>query len=436
MRKSSFLLSLALSILFLTGSCDRIENEDPVPDYDFLCFTAEEAGSTVSVASMNVDYWYTVDTIKQGSIPQDIEYSIDAKEWKKMLPNVTVTLKEVGDKVFLRGNNPEHFNVITQSADGSYRGQLAIFQMTGRIAASGNIMTLIDGKGETVALPQNNVGCFSYLFNGCESLVRAPDLPATELVEQCYSNMFSFTSLTEAPELPATNLKEGCYSSMFHGCVLLSSAPALPAMKLAPYCYEGMFDMCFSLREAPALPAVEVAPYCYHGMFYSCESLVSSPAILPAKNLAPYCYWQMFSECSSIEKAPALPAEKLEPYCYTMMFNGCRSMQQAPELPATELAFGCYANMFTECMSLKSAPVLPAGKLVDNCYYGMFFSCLNLNYVKALFEMTDEELTDNSYTDSWLGAVAAKGMLVKSRNATWTLTGLKGAPEGWTVIIE
>jgi hypothetical protein len=60
------------------------------------------------------------------------------------------------------------------------------------------------------------------MFEGCSSLVNAPELPATTLANYCYQNMFEgCTSLVNAPELPATTLANYCYSKMFKGCTNL-----------------------------------------------------------------------------------------------------------------------------------------------------------------------------------------------------------------------
>ena len=64
------------------------------------------------------------------------------------------------------------------------------------------------------------------MFNGCTNLTTAPALPATTLVNGCYSNMFrDCTSLTIVPQLPATTLKSGCYAYMFYGCSSFKVSP-------------------------------------------------------------------------------------------------------------------------------------------------------------------------------------------------------------------
>ncbi len=93
--------------------------------------------------------------------------------------------------------------------------------MAGKIAASGNIMSLVDSTGQSKVIPCDY--CFYKLFYNCNILTSAPELPATTLVNRCYSNMFEGCgSLTEAPELPAKTLVNNCYSLMFYYCMTLN----------------------------------------------------------------------------------------------------------------------------------------------------------------------------------------------------------------------
>ena len=144
--------------------------------------------------------------------------------------------------------------------------------MAGKIAASGNIMSLLDKTCKSTTI--SNDFCYRYMFGGCTSLTIAPSLPATTLADRCYDSMFSgCTSLTTAPALPATTLTNYCYYSMFRDCTRLTTAPALPATTLANNCYQDMFNGCTSLTTAPALPATTLANNCYNSMFYGCTSL-------------------------------------------------------------------------------------------------------------------------------------------------------------------
>ena len=347
---------------------------DTVPESEYLTFTAEEAGSSVTL------------NVSTGS---NLQYNINNSGWQSYTAGTPITLENAGDSVRFSGtgtkfNSSKHFSI------------------TGKVACSGNVMSLrlddggrIQGlenlcfrymfyncTGLTTApdLPETDLkaGCYSNMFNGCTSLTTAPELPATTLAESCYSNMFNgCTSLTTAPDLPATTLAESCYSYMFNGCTSLTTAPDLWATTLASNCYQSMFNGCMSLTEAPELPATTLANYCYQNMFKGCERLTEAPE-LPATTLASYCYSNMFRDCKSLTEAPELPATNLAQYCYASMFMGCTSLTKAPELPATNLAESCYYNMFYFCKSLTELPALPATTLARSCYSYMFYGCSNI----------------------------------------------------------
>ena len=147
--------------------------------------------------------------------------------------------------------------------------------MNGSIAASGNIMSLLNFSDTLTPY------AFYYLFSGC-------------------------ISLTTAPNLPAITMQLGCYSGMFYSCALLVNAPALPATTLADSCYQSMFENCTSLTQAPTiLPALILKSSCYKSMFTSCTELTTAPA-LPAKELVVYCYDNMFEVCTKLNYVKAL----------------------------------------------------------------------------------------------------------------------------------
>ncbi len=360
------------------------------PQFNYLTFTAQEPNSSVG--------------IKNWDNNPDIEYSIDEGEtWQKLTEQNSVVLRNIGDKMLVRGNNPEGF-----SKDDSGTS----FIMSGKIAASGSVMSLIDGKGEALTIPSGEY-CFNRLFDHCVSLTAAPELPATTLAEGCYQMMFSYCkNLTVAPDLPATILAEWCYCSMFYGCTSLTSAPKLQATNLAGWCYHQMFILCRSLTTAPELPATTLAKECYSAMFSSCSSLLTAPE-LPATTLATKCYAGMFSKCTGLTAAPELPATTLADQCYENMFYGCTSLTTAPELSATTLATKCYSGMFYWCRNLKSVKV----RFVDWKYDS---------------NLTDKMNYDNNPTGFWLDRVASSGTFYCPR-ALSPKRGVSFIPNGWKV---
>ena len=329
---------------------DKIVDYNPIPNY--LKFTAEEDNSTISLNS---------------ATSPDIKYSLNGGEWTQW--DYSAITLNIGDTVRMKGNNSNGFS----TSNSSYNQ----FQMTGKIGASGNIMSLLYDNDFEGKLTIPCIYCYSSMFSGCTSLANAPELPATTLAERCYNGMFSgCTSLVNAPELPATTLANDCYSNMFNGCTSLANAPELPATTLTERCYNCMFIGCTSLVNAPELPATTLA-----------ES------------------------------------------CYSSMFRDCTSLTNAPELPATTLAKRCYSNMFNSCKSLVNAPELLATTLDNYCYSSMFFGCSKLNYIKMLAT----NIRANYCLDGWVHGVSSTGTFVKHPNMTSLPTGDSGIPNGWTV---
>ena len=337
------------------------EEDSTSVDGNWLCFTAEKAGSKI---------WYN----NYNNTP-DVQYSIDeGKTWNQLGHREKIILENIGDKVYIKGYNQEGFS------HGS--DKYTKFLMYGQIAASGNIMSLIDGVGETTRIPCDS--CFYNLFASCESMTKAPELPATQLTKGCYLHMFSSCkNLKEAPELPATELEPDCYSHMFFNCESLEYIPDLAATKIAERCCISMFTSCKKLKKAPKLPATEMALSCYAHMFLGCESLETPPE-LPATKLAESCYLEMFGGCTNLKEAPELPATELESECYASMFSSCISIKTPPALPATKIAYGCYSHMFYNCASLNDIPELPATEMERFCYSSMFAYCKNITNVPKL----------------------------------------------------
>lgn len=191
--KSCNLRLLCLTLLIIVGASGLHAQ------VDYLCFTAEQANSYVKLS---------VPT----SITANIQTSTDGVNWENYVSETNISLSNIGDKVYFKGD---------YRGTGTYTR--ARFIMTGKIAASGNVMTLTDGDNPTNSLAGKDY-CFNALFSGCESsLTSAPELPADTLAPYCYTNMFwGCTGLTAAPELPASKLADHCYNYMFLDCTELT----------------------------------------------------------------------------------------------------------------------------------------------------------------------------------------------------------------------
>ena len=183
--------------------------QDDTPDY--LCFTANTNDSSVRL-------------IKKGSPTTEVslEYSYDGSDWRGYLMEQEIVLSSSMEsdfhKVYFRNTSDTPTGFSKDTSTYYY------FVMTGSIAASGNVMSLVDKTCELTDISKTKcIYCFYKLFSGCEALTTAPKLPATMLYQNCYEQMFQgCTNLTAAPELPATRYLAKCYSQMFQDCSKLN----------------------------------------------------------------------------------------------------------------------------------------------------------------------------------------------------------------------
>lgn len=222
------------------------------PDKDYLCFTANSANSTVKLAKE----WNPTAVV--------LETSTDWRTWTSYTIGDTITLTNVGDKVYRR-NTSETDTAFSNGSAWYY------FVMSWSISGSWDTNFLLN-KNSTNAVPAYS---FLRLFRNCASLTTAPELPASTIGQSSYYYMFqNCTSLTTSPKvLPATSLVSTCYWHMFDGCSSLTTAPELPATTLANACYFQMFSQCANLEVLPKLPATSLTTNCYNQMFGWCSKI-------------------------------------------------------------------------------------------------------------------------------------------------------------------
>ena len=338
-------------------------------DVEVYSSTPQPVEKYMTMTVLDGDAGTTIAPNVTGTLSPNLQYRVNNGSWNDYVFGQTGDIQVVaGDVVQWKGVNESGIST-------SYSNYLKFAISGNLVALSGNIMSLIDGVGDTAMIPCNY--CFCKLF------------------------LKSNVKTVSSDFLPATTLSSGCY--------------------------QGMFSNCSNLLQAPELPATTLASDCYKNMLYGCTSLTQSP-VLPATTLASGCYYWLFGYCSNLVQAPELPATTLASDCYQSMFYLCTSLTQAPELPATTLASGCYRSMFSGCNLLTQAPVLPATTLAEWCYSQMFDNCRKLNYVKSL--ATD--ITASNALNYWLDGVASSGTFVKPAGTSYP-TGDSGIPSGWTI---
>lgn len=200
----------------------------------WLSFTAEQANSTVRLDKVGSPDAVSLETSTDGTTWTDYSWTGNTGD--------TLTLVNVGDKVYMRAKNEnDHF---ATDQNNCYQ-----FVMTGTIAASGNLQTLLKADGSRIDIGTTGQG-FRKLFIDCTSLTSAPELPATTLIPHGYEDLFKgCTNLSIGPtELPAQTAVQECYRGIFSGCSSLVAAPKIAAINFGAYACGWMFEHCSSLN--------------------------------------------------------------------------------------------------------------------------------------------------------------------------------------------
>ena len=195
-----------------------------------------------------------------------LEYSVNGGKWQNVEKDIPVTFGGTHGNLRLRGTNSKG----TASVWNEY-STITFTDKNVKVACTGDIRTLLNWRNYNIV--ETYHARFCSLFNDCNVLTSAPELPATTLAGNCYDGMFSgCTSLTAAPELPATTLAGFCYDSMFYGCTSLTDAPELKATKLVASCYDNMFYGCTKLSTVTMLaPSDQIskATNCWYNWLYN-----------------------------------------------------------------------------------------------------------------------------------------------------------------------
>ena len=201
-------------------------------------------------------------TTKNGYEISGLEYSVNNGDWATVKAGTEVPFGGTHGNLRLRGTNSKG----TASVWNEY-STITFTDKNVKVACTGDIRTLLNWRNYNIV--ETYHARFCSLFNDCNVLTSAPELPATTLAGNCYDSMFSgCTSLTDAPELPATTLAGFCYQYMFYGCTSLTDAPELKATKLVASCYDIMFYGCTKLSTvtmlAPSDQISNATRYCYN----------------------------------------------------------------------------------------------------------------------------------------------------------------------------
>ena len=182
----------------------------------YLGDTKIEAGYTVTepvTVTARWQGWLTftaegeqsLSTIDNGmAMPVLMEYSTDGGQtWSKLSPATAIFFGN-GTKLYLRAKSSVGTEIPkNESLYGVDFVQFAFRDGT-RVQAAGDIRTLVDWENPTEVATSN--ARFGKLFMDCVELVTAPELPAMELADRCYVDMFSGCEKLSSVTMLATDV--------------------------------------------------------------------------------------------------------------------------------------------------------------------------------------------------------------------------------------
>ena len=293
-----------INFINISGVDFADQKEEPTPASSSMYFTLEEGQTSATISYSNT---------YQSLHNKNLQFSYDDQNWEDWTQEKTIY---AGEKLYVRGLDDYVLN------DTAMIGNAFFTISQGYVECHGNIMSLCNNSNIIKEMS------FVSLFQDASYLKTAPDIIADEVESSGCSGMFqNCSNLKSIDKIDVKKVGEHGFENMFINCSSLVNIPSiLPATELADSCYSQMFYGCESLTTAPELPATKLYDNCYYSMFFSCISLVKAPTELPATTLAPLCYSSMFQACGSLERAPYIHATMLAVNCCTHMFYYCRKL--------------------------------------------------------------------------------------------------------------
>ena len=133
---------------------------------EYLCFTST-GNSTVRMTQTGTP---------NKSANKVIQYKLNNGQWQNW--DLSAVSLSDGDKMYLKSDD----EIPISESPSIYK----YFMITGSIAATGDIMSLLNFSDTLTDY------AFYNLFKNCTSLTTAPELPATTLTNACYAYMFYY----------------------------------------------------------------------------------------------------------------------------------------------------------------------------------------------------------------------------------------------------
>lgn len=190
-------------------------------------------------------------------------------------------------------------------------------------------------------LPATTISTYSYrsMFEGCTSLTITPAIMASSISgagDYCMTGMFiNCTGLTTASsDIYINSVPSYGLYAMFQGCTSLVTAPDILAISVGIMALSNMFRGCTSLEEPPAIRVTTISNPGYNydpfdHMFADCSSLKTIPYI-PITSIPVWTMNYTFQNCTSLRSADLshIVSTATGQGAFNYLFDGCTSLSE------------------------------------------------------------------------------------------------------------
>ena len=283
------------------------------PPHDY----SQDYLTIVSTSNNNSIGWKCADQTQAGvkSISISTDNGTTWTQYTSTYAGTLLTTLNNGDKMLIKSTDFAGTSIQVPNS----------FTSTGSFNVEGTFMSIVYGDNFLNWSFIGNDTNFVGLFGDCIYLVSAENLilSATTIRDFCYESLFNgCTSLIAAPELPATDVGSLSYAWMFCDCVALINPPVMPStLTIHESTCEAMFKNCTSMTTSPSITFTNATQYAFQDMFNGCVALTTAPEIHAAKLKDCSCR-RMFKGCSSLNYIKCLATDISGTYCTTDWVDG------------------------------------------------------------------------------------------------------------------
>lgn len=296
----------------------------------------DSAGNFTPISALTRSVTGSNNYYPESFIPASAFSNVTSEGEKQVLCKITST----GNITELMASNGQPRGLVTRKIIREFKGKAS--QMTGMSFASDSSLRSSATKMRYFDLIASRISGDALRFQYCRGLVAIPHFGLSSS-NTSFSYMFEgCTSLVAIPQLNTSNGTN--FSYMFSGCYSLISIPQLDTS--AGTSFTHMFENCYSLSAIPQLDTSAGTGFSY--MFKACYSLTSVPQLDTSAGTS---FSYMFSECHSLVTAPQLDTSKGT--SFNNMFSSCYSLSAVPQLD-TSLGTN-FSNMFANTYALTEA---------------------------------------------------------------------------------